>query len=104
MVDCIKVFNEIEKDFGKELALLTTIAYTIHCSTKPKKKELTGEKSYSERLNNEIKNALFEHYDKLDEVLKIESVIYDFLTRETLEGIGGCVRKSIKELYNEKYQ
>jgi hypothetical protein len=99
-MDYKDIFDQVRKEFGdEELALMVAIALCINLTTKPKRKDLTIKGRFSERVEKRIKETLWKHdKDKLEQALSIYRVLYDFEISNALDGLGGCKKKTLKEL------
>ena len=102
MADYLSTYFEVEKEFGHDIALLTSIAHAIHLNTKPKEKDLKQSGSFGKRVKKKIESALWQHSEQLPIILRLISIVYDFEVGQAFGGdLGGCVKKTIKELYDE---
>jgi len=103
-MDYVETFNAVRSEFDEEMAILVTTALTINLTRNPSIEELSEKGLYTERVEEIIKQNLWEHADKVELVIKIWDALYDYQTRISLEGLGGCKVKTIKEIIamNEK--
>lgn len=98
-MDYIKLFNDVENEFSKEEAILTVVAMTLNLTIAPELDDLQEVGRYTERLNAATRETLREYSNELiDEVILIREAYYVFDMRQSLQGLGGCEAKTIKEI------
>lgn len=85
-------FEAVEKDYGKRIALLAIQLYTINMTMKIYKVT-------RERILKKFNKLAWDVDDSDKELaIKVYDVLYDYEVRQSLDGIGGCEIKTIKEL------
>lgn len=102
MANYHKAFVAISSEFGSEVALAAIQIYSINLlkSTSELDEFYENPEAIIRRLAREL---LWETPEKdFDFVFKVYQCIYDWETRQSLQGLGGCVTKSFKELLDNK--
>ena len=95
----MKLFEAVSDEFGTEVALCVVQIITIQLRLKPKMKELTGEKSFEERVITKAKDVLWETDSSIvEQAIQVWRVTHDWDVRQTMAGLGGCEKKTFKEL------
>ena len=94
------MFNAIIKEgFSTELALLTTTLYLMNIDKEVTLDHLTMNGRFTEELVRSFRKRMWDEDEALvNEPIKIWEVIYDYDMAQTLCGLGGCERKTIREL------
>jgi len=95
-------FKQIEEEFGEEMAVLCVCALSVQLSTKVTNDDLLKRGQFTKKITKKITDVLWEHSTQVPEVLKVIDAIYDFEIRKQMNGLGGCVQKSLKEIIQEK--
>ena len=96
------VYNAVSLEYGNECALTVCQILAIGMATKVKRKDLECKGRYAKRIDKKVRNALWETDDEvLDLALKCWHVVHDWTIGIDMEGLGGCKRKTIKELVDE---
>ena len=94
-----KLYDAVNADFDAEIALSVVQIMTINLSTKPTKKNMTGEKSFRDKILKKAKKALWElSDDDFDLSVKLWGCVPSWNIRQDMNGLGGCTVKSFKEL------
>jgi hypothetical protein len=94
-----KLYDAVNADFDAEIALSVVQIMTINLSTKPSKKNMTGEKSFRDKILKKAKKALWElSDDDYELVIKLWGCVPSWNLRQDMNGLGGCTVKSFKEL------
>lgn len=94
-----KLYDAVNAEFDAEIALSVVQIMTINLSTKPKKKNMTGEKSFRDKILKKAKKALWELSDDDYELaIKLWDCVPSWNLRQDMNGLGGCTVKSFKEL------
>lgn len=90
-----EIYQAVEQDYGHEVALLTIQMLTIQMSTKIKNIE-----THCVKVENKINRTLWECSSSADYelALKCWKVSYEWDIGQSLEGLGGCTKKTFKEL------
>ncbi len=96
------IYDMINKDFGHVIALYSTVLISSGVIISPSYKDLSDPVSREKKLLKSFDNLLWE-LDEKDRALclKIRSLWYDFETCKMLHGLGGCTKKTLKELVEE---
>ena len=93
------IFKAVSTEFSEEIALCVVQIMTIQMSLKPKLKELTGEKSFENRVIALAKDVLWEaDNDIVDQAIQVWRVTHDWGVRQSMTGLGGCEKKTFKQL------
>lgn len=97
-----ELFSELKNEFSDDIALGVCVALGIHISTKITEKDITKPGRYGQKVTKKIRNALWEYSsDDVDLIIRIEAMVYEWDTRRSMDGFGGCVRKTFRELIEE---
>lgn len=95
----MKLFEAVADEFDMDVALAVVQIITIQLRLKPKMKELTGEKSFEERVITKAKDVLWETDSSIvEQAIQVWRVTHDWDVRQTMAGLGGCEKKTFKEL------
>ncbi len=98
----IKVFKEIKKDFGEDVAIITSIILAINYSKKIKPKHLQGKGLFAEEVIKKAKTVLYSIDPEIvNTAITCWKCTPEFITTNDLEGLGGCKKKSFKQLVTE---
>jgi hypothetical protein len=106
-LDYIKIFNEIEEHFGKDLAIAVTVFMTINMTLKPTMYHLTHKRAFS---NDIIKIARDTLHAQDEEMLTKAEDLWECLCDWNLcqemgpSGLGGCKVRNMKEIYDERME
>lgn len=99
----IRLFEAVSDEFGTEVALCVIQISTIHMRLKPKLKELTGEKSFEARVIAKARDLLWETDSTIvEQAIEVWRVSYDWQIRQSMNGLGGCEKKTFKELLTKQ--
>jgi hypothetical protein len=99
-----KLFNTIRKEgFDEELALLTVVAQALHISMPVEEEDMKIKGRFQLRMEELIQSTLWEHHARVEEVLTLESSLYDYNLRISMDGLGGCKKASLKDLYEKAW-
>jgi hypothetical protein len=94
-----KLYDAVNAEFDAEIALSVVQIMTINLSTKPNKKNMTGEKSFRDKILKKAKKALWElSDDDFDLSVKLWGCVPSWNIRQDMNGLGGCTVKSFSEL------
>jgi len=101
-MDTLKLFTALSADFGEDIALSVVQVYTINMVTKVKNSDLTT----GERTHRITKKAMKLLCDKPDATIKLVfelwELINDWSIKQDMHGLGGCEKKTFKELIDAK--
>jgi len=98
----MRLFEAVHDEFGLDVALCVIQISTIQMSLKPKLKELTGEKSFEKRVITKAKHLLWETDSTIvEQAIEVWRVSYDWGIRQSMNGLGGCEKKTFKELLTQ---
>jgi len=104
-MDYIDLFNTLKNEgFGEDLALLTTVATAAKLVLTPTQSEMQKKGAFKKRIEKVVAQTLWQHPKHIDNVLKIQDVLYDYEVLKSLDGLGGAKSKTILELLKEKGQ
>jgi hypothetical protein len=99
----LKLHEAIKSEFGEEKALHVCIMVAIGLSIKPKKRDFISPGSYTNKILKKSRQVLWELNDKeFNEVTEIFNTVHEWEIRQSMEGIGGCTKKTFKEILLEK--
>lgn len=95
------IYDAILEEYeDAELALMVTQIYTINLTTKIKKKHLIVSGSFTEKVKKKAIKLLWEYdQDKVTLAIGLWDCIYDWELKQSLGGLGGCVKRSFKEIH-----
>ena len=95
----IDVFTEVKNEFSETMAADVLVIVGILMATKPKTKELLGETSFNDRVKAKARKVLWELIDHdFEFAFRITMALNEFKGRRALQGLGGCVVMSLKEI------
>lgn len=98
-----KIYNAVAAEFDADIALYVVQICSINILLKPKLSELSGKKSFEDRIIKKAKALLWEaDENQVETALEIWRVSYDWSVRQSLNGIGGCTQKTFKQLLGGK--
>ena len=97
-----KLYDAVATDYGPEVALATIQILTISMTTKTKLKDLKTAGRFTEKIKRKVKDLLWECDPQIiQQAFACWEVSNSWETRQSLQGMGGCVTKTIKELVDE---
>lgn len=85
-------FNAIQLDYGLHIAILATQLHAIQMTMKIHKVDRTRILKKFSKLTWEVSA------ETTDLAIKVWDVLYDWEISQSLDGVGGCEKKTIKEL------
>ena len=98
----MKVWCAVADEVGIETAVLVIQITTIQLALKPTKKEMQGVKSFGDRVIKRAKEVLWDEDPKrVEQAIDLWRVSYDWQIRQEMAGLGGCEKKTFKELLTE---
>jgi len=99
-----KLFDAIKSEgFSEEVALVATMMCLLNCTKKVKNKHMAKSGSFEKELLETFEKAFFEQsYDVVEEAISIWRVMYDWEVGQTLNGLGGCEKKTIRQLLEKR--
>lgn len=98
----IKFYDAVAADYGSEVALATIQILTVSFTTKIKLKDLKTAGRFTEKIKRKVKDLLWECDPQIvQQAFACWEVSNSWQTRQSLQGMGGCVTKTIKELIDE---
>ncbi len=98
----MNVWCAVADEFGNEVAMLVIQITTIQMTLKPTMKELQAVKSFKARVIKRAKEVLWEQEpDRVEQAIDLWRVSYDWQIRQEMAGLGGCEKKTFKELLTE---
>lgn len=89
------------KEYPHNICLDLCAAHSLHLSTKPTKKDLLVAGRYCERVERLIRQTLWQS-DDIDLVVNLCFAVYDVEITHALQGLGGCVAKTFKQVLEGK--
>lgn len=96
-----ELFEEIKQDFGSDIAIISLMVHTIMISTKPKKSEMFGKKSFTSRIKKKCKKLFWEvSEENLNLCFEIVEAIPSWRIGREMFGLGGSVSMRMKDLIN----
>ena len=95
-----RLYSAISEEFGPKIALMVLQIVTINMTTKiPKDLNLAA------KIEKKARNLLWEESRAdIELALQIFNVTYDWGTCKSMQGLGGCVTKTFKELMSDGIQ
>jgi hypothetical protein len=97
-----RLFNQVATEFNADVALLVVQINTISLSLEPTLEEIQTPGLFGKRVEDLARNTLWETDEKeLELALTIERLVYDWEISQDMNGLGGCVQKTFKELLGE---
>jgi hypothetical protein len=102
-MDHLRIFNAVREDFGDTIALSVCQIIAISLTTKVKKSDFIAN-SFTDRVTKKAMKLLWELSDA-DFYLAVNlwKLSDSWETRQDMYGLGGCVKMTFKELYDEKH-
>jgi hypothetical protein len=95
--------DKVAEEFSPTVAVLVVVALNINLVTKPKPTDLNTPGRFTERINKKTRKALWEHHpEDVELAIKIRDVWSEFENRITMDGLGGCQVKTLKQLLEVK--
>jgi hypothetical protein len=92
-----EIFKAISAEYPEHIALAVIQIYTINLSTKLK---LNGK--FEQKIIKKSNKLLCEMSESDRELsVNLWRVTYEYLTRQSLQGLGGCEVKTFKQLLDE---
>lgn len=102
-MDYVKVFNEVKEAFDQDTAVVVVVALTLNLSKKVKGRHILKVGSFSEELDAKTRDVLWElSIEEVNKAIEIRNCIYDWDLSQSLDGLGGSRKKSLKEIYDER--
>ena len=100
----LRIFNEIKADFGEQIALSVCQINAIHLTTKVKKKDMgSNSGSFAARVTKKATKLLWElSPEDFQLALALWGCVHDWEIKQALDGLGGCEKKTFKELLDIK--
>lgn len=94
------LFNDIiNEGYSSEVALSVIQIMTINMYKKVKKSHIKKPGTFRHEIIVESKEMLYESSEGVvDDAIRIWDVLYDYEIRKDFNGIGGCEKKTIREL------
>lgn len=94
-----EVFSAVSAEFSQAAALRVVAIHAVHMSQKIKEADLATPGRFNARLEKRARKVLWaETPEDFCEAFKIAMALYDFETRRSLQGLGGCTPVSLREL------
>jgi hypothetical protein len=100
----LRIFNEIKADFGEQIALNVCQINAICLTTKVKRTDINGRGgSFTKRVIKKAKKFLWESSpEELELSLALWGCAHDWQIKQSLDGLGGCEKKTFKELLDAR--
>ena len=92
-----KLYAAVKEEYSEDIALSVCIAYSIHMQTDIEDEDLTESGRYHKRVEENIRNVLWEN-DDIDLIIDIESRVYTWEICQEMDGLGGCKAKLFKDI------
>ena len=92
-----KLYAAVKDEYSDDIALSVCIACSIHMQTEIEEEDLTESDRYHKRVEENIRNVLWEN-DDIDLIIDIESRVYTWQICQEMDGLGGCKAKLFKEI------
>ena len=100
----IKIYDQIDEEYGHEIAILALVGLTMNYTKSIKNRHLKRKNKglYTAELRDSIKELLFNCDDaKIEKALQLVDSWYDYELGLSMQGLGGCVQKSLKEIIGD---
>ncbi len=95
----LKTYKNILKEYDEDIALNATILIGINVALTPTNIEMVTHGLYTERLNKLWDSVLWELPEDTRKICKrIAAVHHDYEISHEMDGLGGCVPKTYREL------
>lgn len=92
----------VGEDYSEEVALTVIQIMTIHLSKKITLSHIENKGEFSNEIIEDAKSLLFQTPEEVvKEALQIWSVMYDYEISQSLHGLGGCKKKTFRQLVQE---
>lgn len=102
-MDHLRIFNAIREDFGDTIALSVCQISAISLTTKIKKSDFNAN-SFTDRVTKKAIKLLWELPDAdLKLAIDLWKLSDSWETRQNMDGLGGAVKMTFKELYDAKH-
>lgn len=85
------------EEYPHNICLDLCAAHSLHLSIKPTKTDLTVSGRYLGKVEKLIRKTLWQS-DDIDLVVNLCFAVYDVEITHTLQGLGGCVAKTFKQV------
>ena len=97
-----KFYDAVAAEYGPEVALAAVQILTVNMTTKIKPKCLKTTGRFTEKIKRKVKDLLWECDPQIiQQAFACWEVSHSWQTRQSLQGMGGCEAKTIKELVDE---
>ena len=97
-----KFYDAVAAEYGPEVALAAVQILTVNMTTKIKPKDFKTAGRFTEKIKRKAKDLLCECDPQvIQQALACWEVSNSWQTRQSLQGMGGCEAKTIKELVDE---
>ena len=97
-----KFYDAVAAEYGPEVALAAVQILTVNMTTKIKPKDFKTAGRFTEKIKRKAKDLLWECDPQvIQQALACWEVSNSWQTRQSLQGMGGCEAKTIKELVDE---
>lgn len=98
-MDYQRIYNSLALEFNAKIALAVVQIVSLHLSSKIRPEHLLDAGSFLIDLKSEAKKLLWQMPDNDFELaFKLSNLCNDWQTRQQLQGLGGCVPKTFREL------
>lgn len=97
--DNIKLFKEVEEDFGIDVAIGVLQIYTITTTIKPTVNHISGKKSFEKKVEKKCKKILYSMPPGVFDICwEIVEVLPTWYVGQSLFGLGGSMEMRVKDL------
>lgn len=96
-----ELYSVAIKEYPHNICLDLCAAHSLHLATKHTKKDLLIAGRYWEKVERLIRKTLWQSED-IDLVVSLCFAVYDVETTHALQGLGGCVAKTFKQVLENK--
>ena len=94
-----EVYEAVSAEFSPNIASGVVVALAINLSTKVKDKDMVTEGRFTKKINKKIWDTLWEYSeDEVNLIIKIRDNWSAFELSKSFNGLGGCRKKTLKEL------
>jgi hypothetical protein len=99
----LTIYNALCSEFGPVIALSVVQINTIDLTLKYKAKDYKQESKRTERILKKAKKLLWElSQEDYDLAVSLWLVTYEWVISQSLDGLGGCEKKTFLELLGKK--
>ena len=104
VADFTRIYDTIVEEFDNPtLALMVVQIYTINLTTKIRPKDISHPGRFTEKVIEKSKKVLWQSEDSdVELAILLWQCIHSWENRQAMHGLGGCEKKTFKELLELK--